>query len=143
MIIITNRIKIIKIQCSFYLHVCVCRKYSYGQLNKNMICLPVYACVHVGKVYGINVSIVDRSNEDKKLTLLTYMCMRVCIYVRDRKYGRFCFLKSTHAIFMIFGDNVSHSSSWQKNVAGFFALCLVCDAFCCLSSEPLVVECPS
>ena len=68
------------------------------------------------------MSIVGRSKEDKKLTLLTYMCMRVCIYVRDRKYGPFVFL-SPHVFFMIFGDNVLCSSSQQKNVACFFALC--------------------
>ena len=39
----------------------------------------VCACVHVGKVYWINVSIVGQSKKDKKLALLTYMCMRVCI----------------------------------------------------------------
>ena len=75
----------------------VCRKYSYGKFNKNYL-FPVFACVHVGKVYRINVSIVGRSKEDKKLTLLTYMCMRVCIYVYDRKYGPFVFL-SQHVLF--------------------------------------------
>ena len=99
--------------------VCVCRKYSYDQLNKNMICSPVCACVHITKVYWINVSIVSRNNEDKILTLLTYICMRVCIYVRGRKLWAFCFLKFTHAFFMIFGDYVSRSSSRQKNVACF------------------------
>ena len=55
------------------------------------------------------MSIVGRSKDDKKLTLLTYMCMCVYIYVRDRKYGFsvvvffFCFF--------VFGDNVSHSGS--------------------------------
>ena len=39
----------------------------------------LYVCVHVKKVYWPNVSIVGRSKEDEKLTLLTYMCMRVCI----------------------------------------------------------------
>ena len=57
-----------------------------------MICSLVCACVHVGKVYRIIVSIVGRSKEDKKLPLLTYMCMCVCIYVCDRKYGLFVFL---------------------------------------------------
>ena len=46
-------------------------------------------------------------------------------------------------VFMNFGDNVSRSGSRQKNVACFFSVCLVCDAFCSLSSLPLVVECPS
>ena len=104
---------------------------------KNMICSPICACVHVGKVYWINVSIADRSKEDTKSTLLTYVCMHVCIYV-----WAFCFLKSTRAFFMIFGDNVSRFGSRQKNVAWFFALCPVCDAFCCLSL-PLVAECLS
>ena len=79
--------------------VCVCRKYRYSQLNKNMISSPVCACVHVGKVYRINVSIVGRSKDDKKLTLLTYMCMHVRIYVRDCKYGPFVFL-SPHMCFL-------------------------------------------
>ena len=55
----------------------VCRKYSYDQLNKNLICSPVCVCVcvcvHVGKVYWINVSIVNRIKEEKSLALLTYM----------------------------------------------------------------------
>ena len=70
-------IKIIKIRCSFYVH--VCRKHRYGQFNKKLFVRP---CVHVdnvGKVYRINVSIVGRSKEDKKLALLKYMRMRVCI----------------------------------------------------------------
>ena len=39
------------------MHVCVSRKYSYGQFNKNdlfahvCVCVCVCACVHVGKVY--------------------------------------------------------------------------------------------
>ena len=57
-------IKIIRIQRSFYVRVCVCRKHSYGQFNKND--LFVCVCVlHIGKVYRINVSIVDRSKDDK------------------------------------------------------------------------------
>ena len=118
LIIITNRMKIIKIRYLFYVRVCVGRKYSYGQFNKKMICSPVCACVHVGKVYRINVSVVGRSKEDKKLTLLTYMC----IYIWRTVSMDFCFLKSTSAFFMIFGDNVSRSGSWQKNVACFFTL---------------------
>ena len=43
-IIITNMIKIIKIQCSFYVRACVCRKYSYGQFNKKWFVRP---CVRV------------------------------------------------------------------------------------------------
>ena len=48
-----------------------------------MICLPVCACVDVGKVYWINMCIVGQSKEDKKLTLLTYMwmCVCVCVYI--------------------------------------------------------------
>ena len=67
-----------------------------------MICSPVGACVHVGKVYRIKVTIVGRSKKDKTLTLLIYMYMRmcvcVCVYVSDRKYGPFDFL-SQHARF--------------------------------------------
>ena len=73
------------------------------------------------------MSIVGRSKGDKKLNLLTYMSIRVCIYVRDHK---FCFLKSTRVFFIVFGDNVSRSGSRQKNVACFFTLCPVCP---CLS----------
>ena len=87
-------------------------------------------CVHVGKVYWNNVSIVGRNKEDKNLTLLTDMSMRVCIYVRDRKYGPFAFLSPHMRFFIIFGDNVSRSGSLQKNIAYFFALCPVCP---CLS----------
>ena len=103
-----------------------------------MICSPV--CVYMlGKVYWVNVSIASRSKEDKKLTLLTYMCIRVCIYMIDRKYRLFVFI-SPHVRFLIFGDYVSHPSSQQKKVACFFALSLVLVAFCC-PSWPLVVEC--
>ena len=72
----------------------------------------VHPCVHVcmlGKVDWVNESLGGRSKEDKKLTLLTYICMHVCIYVKDCKYRPFVFLSSTHTFFMIFGDNVSHS----------------------------------
>ena len=65
----------------------LCRKYSYGQLNENKIVRPcVCVCLHVSKVYWNNASIVGRSKEDKKLTLLTYMYMRtrVCVYTSDR-----------------------------------------------------------
>ena len=71
--------------------VCVYVENTAMASSIKMICSPVRACVHVGKVYRINVSIVGRSKKDKKLTLLTYMFMRVCIYLSDRKYG-FCFL---------------------------------------------------
>ena len=54
----------------------------------------------------------------------------------------FCFLKSTRAFFMTFADHLSHSINRQKNVACFFALSLVCVAFCC-PSWSLVVECLS
>ena len=62
-----------------------------------MICSPVCASVHVGKVYWINVSIVGRSKEDKNwLYLHTCVCVCVCVcvyvYVRDCKYGPFVFL---------------------------------------------------
>ena len=59
---------------------CVCRKYSCGQLNENMIVRPC-VCLHVNKVYQINGSIIGRRKEDKNLTLLTYMGMCVCVCV--------------------------------------------------------------
>ena len=45
LIIITNMMKIIKIQCSFYVRVCVCRKHSYGQFNKNNLFAHVCRCI--------------------------------------------------------------------------------------------------
>ena len=45
-----------------------------------MICSPVCACVHVGKVYWINVSIVDRSKKDKNWLYL-HTCVCVCVTV--------------------------------------------------------------
>ena len=68
-----------------------------------MICSPECACVHVGKVDRINVSIVGRSKKDRKLTLLTYMCMRMCIYVSDCKYRSFVFL-SPHVFLLVVYD---------------------------------------
>ena len=120
-----NRIKIIKIQCSFCVRVCVCRKYNYGQLSKNMICSPVCACVHVGKVYWINVSIVGRSKEDKKLTLLKYVCMRVCVYVRDSKYGPFVF-SSPHVRFLWALATTYHVSVVGKRTSHVSSLCVLC-----------------
>ena len=127
-------IKIIKIQCSFDVRVCVCRKYSYGQLNKH-ICSPVCACVHVGKVYWINVFIVGRSKEDKKLTLLPYMSMRVCIHVRDRKYGTFVFL-SSHEHFLWYLANTCRVPVVGKRTSHNSSLCVLC----VLASLCLVVE---
>ena len=69
LIFITNRIKIIKIQGSFYVRVCVCRKQAMASSIK-MICSPVYACVHVGEVYWTNVSIVGQSKKDKNCLYL-------------------------------------------------------------------------
>ena len=60
------------------------------------------------------------------------VCVCVCVYMLGKSIESMWW-------FMTFGDNVSGSSSWQKNVACFFALCPVCDAFCCLSSLPLSV----
>ena len=125
LIIIINRIKIIKIQCSFYVRVCVCRKYSYCQFNKNMICLPVCACVYVRKVYWINVSIVGRSKEDKKLTLLTYMCMHVFIYVKDHKYGPFVFL-SPHVCFLWSLATMCCVLVVSTRMLHAFLLCVLC-----------------
>ena len=126
----------------FILRACayVYRKYSNGQLNKNVICSPACACVHVGKVYWINVSRIGQSKVDKKLTLLTYMCMRVCMYVRDLKYGPFVFL-SPHVRFLwslattcrvkVVGKRTSHASLF----------CVECAMlYCCLSSLTLVTE---
>ena len=67
--------------------VCVYIENTATASSIKIICSPVCACVYDGKVYLINVSIVGRSKKDKKLTLLTYMSMLVCIYVFDRKYG--------------------------------------------------------
>ena len=102
------------------------------------ICSPVYVCVHVEKVYLTNLSIVGRIKENKKLTLLTYMGMCVCIYVRDRKNGPFIFL-SWHMRFLwslvkkcripVVGKRMSHASS-------LYVLCI-------LASLCLVVECLS
>ena len=50
-----------------------------GQLNKNMIS-PVCACVHVGKVYWVNVSVVGPSKEDKNWLYL-HTCVCVCVYM--------------------------------------------------------------
>ena len=55
--------------------VCVYVENTAMASSIKMICLPVCACVHVGKIYQINVSIVGWSQKDKKLTLLSYMCM--------------------------------------------------------------------
>ena len=107
--------------------VCVCRKYSCGQLKKNMICLPMCVCVHVGKVYRNKVSIVGQSKADKKIDL-NWINVYVWVYIYEGPWvWAFCFLKPTRAFFMIFGDNVLHSSSQQKNVACFFAVsCVRC-----------------
>ena len=60
------------------------------------------------------------------------MCMRVCIHVRDCEYGPFVFLSPQMRFFMMFGDNVSRSSSWPKNVACFFAVsCVRCFTVVC------------
>ena len=56
-----------------------------GLFARVCVCVCVYLLV--SKVYQINGSIVDRSKEDKNLSLLTYMGMCVCIRVMDRKYG--------------------------------------------------------
>ena len=85
LIIITNRIKIIRNAMFMLCTSGLCRKYSYGQLNENRIVRPcvrvcVCVCLHVCKVYQNYVSIVGRSKENKKLTLLTYMCMRGGVY---------------------------------------------------------------
>ena len=136
--IITNMIKMLKIQCSYYMRVRVCRKYSYGQLRKNGICSPAHACTHVGKVYRITMSIIGRSKEDKKLTLLTYMCMRVCIYVRNLKYGFFVFL-NPHVRFLLSLETTCHVPVVGKRKSHASSLYVQC----VLASLRLVVECPS
>ena len=57
---------------------CVCSKHSYGQFNKND--LFAHVCVHVGKVYWINVSRVGRSKKDKKIDF-TYTHVYACVYI--------------------------------------------------------------
>ena len=99
----------------------LCRKYSYGQVNKNMICSPVCACVQLGKVYWVYMSIVGRSKEEKKLTLLTYMCMCVNI-CEGPKLCAFVFLSPHVRFLMIFGNDVSHSGSRLNKIACFFDL---------------------
>ena len=126
--------KIIKIQCSFYVHVCVYVENTAMASWIKMIYSPMCACPHVGKVYWINVSIVGRSKKDKKMTLLTCVCM--CVYVCDRKYG-FLFSKvhvcSLWSLAMyripVVGKWTSHASS----------LCVLCAAICCLLSLPLSI----
>ena len=36
--------KTIKMQCSFYVRVCICSKHSYGQFNKNDLFARVCVC---------------------------------------------------------------------------------------------------
>ena len=121
-----------------YARVCISRKYSYGQFIKKLFTRPFVRVYMLGKVYSINMFIVGRSKENKNLTLLTYMRMRVCIYVRDRKYGPFVFKSSSVQKRTIIGDNVSRSWSQLKNVACLFAfvLCTMPSAVCrpCLGS---------
>ena len=68
--------EIIKIQCSFYVRVCVENTVMASSIK--MICSPVCACLHVGKVYRINESIVGHRKEDKNW-LYSHTC--VCVYV--------------------------------------------------------------
>ena len=68
----------------------------------------VCVCLHVDKVNQINGSKVDRSKEDKNLTLLTYMGMCVYIYKWWTVSMDLCFLKSACAFSCDLGDNVSH-----------------------------------
>ena len=76
--------------------VCVYVENTVMASSIKIICSLVCACVYVGKVYCINVSIVGRSKKDKKLTLLIYMGIYVC----DRKYGPFVLL-SLHVRFFL------------------------------------------
>ena len=63
----------------FILCACVYVENTAMASSIKMICSPVCAYVRVWKVYRINVARVGRSEKDKKLTLFTYMCMRVCM----------------------------------------------------------------
>ena len=114
-----------KIQCSFYMRVWVYVEDTAIASSIKMICSPVCVCVYVGKVYLINVSIVGRSKEDKKFTLPTYMCMRVCIYVRDLKYGPFVFL-SPHVHFLWSLGTTSRVRVVGKRTSHASLLCVLC-----------------
>ena len=71
-------IKIIKIQCSFYVRVCVCRKYSYGQFNKN----DLFARVCVYMVKKSIESMCQYLAEVKRIKIdFTYIHVFVYIYV--------------------------------------------------------------
>ena len=118
LIIIINMIKIIKIQCSFYVR--VCRKYSYGQFNKNDLFARVCMCI-----CWESISLVGPSKEDKKLTLLTSMCMRVCICERDRKYGPFVFL-SLRVRFLWSLATTCRVPVVSKRTSHISSLCVLC-----------------
>ena len=79
--------------------VCVCRKYSYRQFNKNHLFTRACVCTCWGKSIESMCSWLAKVKKDKKLTLLTYMCMRACTYVCDRKYGPFIVLSSHMCFF--------------------------------------------
>ena len=80
-----------KIPCSIYVRLCVYRKQQW--LNKNDLFARVYVCVYMlGKSVESMFPLLAEVKKIKKLTLLMYMCMRVCIYVCDRKYGPFVLL---------------------------------------------------
>ena len=79
--------------------VCVCVESTAMASSIKMICSPVCASVYVGKVDWINASIAGRNKEEKQLTLFTYMCMRVCVYMWGTvSCGPFVFL-SPHVHF--------------------------------------------
>ena len=88
----TNRINIIKIQCSFFVGVCVRRKYSYDQFNKK-ICSPVCVCVCVC-VCTCWENLLNQCVHSwpKRIEIdftYTYVYACVYIYMRDSKYGSF------------------------------------------------------
>ena len=105
----------------------------------------VHPCVRVymlGKVYWVNVSIVGRSRGLKKMTLLTYMCMRACLYVRDQKYEPLVFL-SPHVRFLWSLATMSRVSVVGKRTPHASSLRVLCSMPFCYPSLRLVVECPS
>ena len=144
-----NRIKIIKIQCLFNVFVCVYVENTAMASWKNMVCSPMCACVHFGKVYWVHVFIVGRSKEGKKFTLLTYMCMRVCVCVcvgvcvcvhgRDCKDGPFVFL-SQHVRFLWFLATTCRVPVVGKRTSHASSLCVLC-AMPSFVRRPLVVKC--
>ena len=72
-----NRIKIIKIQCSFYMRVCVCVCVENTAMASWIKIWFVRTVYMLGK-FWINVSIFGRSEEDKNWLYL-HTCVSVCV----------------------------------------------------------------